>query len=74
MIAPSMKEGRIKLDPAKIDRPVSYHDPCQMARNAGVIDAPRGRRPKPRPHAATSRVINLPLMPSIATTAWKHLT
>ena len=36
-----LKEGRIKLDPTKIDRPVTYHDPCQMARNAGVIDAPR---------------------------------
>lgn len=36
-----LREGRIKLDQSKFDLPVTYHDPCQMARNAGVIDDPR---------------------------------
>jgi len=36
-----LKEGRIKLDPNKIKGPLTYHDPCQIARNAGVIDEPR---------------------------------
>jgi Fe-S oxidoreductase len=36
-----IKEGRIRLDPRRIEGPVTYHDPCQMARNGGVIDEPR---------------------------------
>jgi Fe-S oxidoreductase len=36
-----LKEGRIKIDPAKFNTAVTYHDPCQIARNAGVIDEPR---------------------------------
>ncbi len=36
-----IKEGRIKLDKTKLDGAVTYHDPCQIARNAGVIDEPR---------------------------------
>lgn len=36
-----LREGRIKLDNTKIDDPVTYHDPCQIARNGGVIDEPR---------------------------------
>ena len=34
-------EGRIKLDRARFKGPITYHDPCQIARNAGVIDEPR---------------------------------
>jgi Fe-S oxidoreductase len=36
-----LREGRIKLDKNKIKEPITYHDPCQIARNAGVIDEPR---------------------------------
>ena len=36
-----IREGRIKLDKTKVDGAVTYHDPCQIARNAGVIDEPR---------------------------------
>ena len=36
-----LREGRIKLDRTKFPEPITYHDPCQMARNAGVIDEPR---------------------------------
>ena len=36
-----IREGRIKLDKTKLDGGVTYHDPCQIARNAGVMDEPR---------------------------------
>ncbi len=36
-----IKDGRIKLDRSKFEKPITYHDPCQIARNAGVIDEPR---------------------------------
>jgi Fe-S oxidoreductase len=36
-----IKEGRIQLDKSKFQGPITYHDPCQIARNAGVIDEPR---------------------------------
>jgi Fe-S oxidoreductase len=36
-----VREGRIALDDAKIEGAVTYHDPCQIARNGGVFDEPR---------------------------------
>ena len=36
-----LKEGRIKLDKSKVTGKVTYHDPCQIARNGGVIDEAR---------------------------------
>jgi Fe-S oxidoreductase len=36
-----IRENKIKLDKSKFDRPITYHDPCQIARNGGVIDDPR---------------------------------
>ena len=36
-----IREGRIKLDNSKFTQTVTYHDPCQIARNGGVIDEAR---------------------------------
>ena len=36
-----LKEGRIKVDKSAFPEPITYHDPCQIARNGGVIDEPR---------------------------------
>jgi Fe-S oxidoreductase len=37
-----LREGRIKVDKSRFKKkPITYHDPCQIARNAGVIDEPR---------------------------------
>lgn len=33
--------GRLRLDPAANPRPVTYHDPCNITRNGGVIEEPR---------------------------------
>jgi Fe-S oxidoreductase len=36
-----LRQGRIKLDKQKIQGRITYHDPCQMARNGGIIEEPR---------------------------------
>ncbi len=36
-----LREGRIKLDKTRLNGVITYHDPCQIARNAGVMDEPR---------------------------------
>jgi [DsrC]-trisulfide reductase subunit K len=36
-----IKEGRIKLDRTKTQGRITYHDPCQIARNGGVYESPR---------------------------------
>jgi len=40
-IARYLKHGRIKLDKSKISGRLTYHDPCQLARNGGVIEDAR---------------------------------
>lgn len=34
-------EGRLKLDPAVVTEPVTYHDPCNLARKEGVFEEGR---------------------------------
>lgn len=36
-----VREGRIKLDKTKIQGKLTYHDPCQIARNGGIYEEPR---------------------------------
>lgn len=36
-----IREGRLKLNPAVNTKRVTYHDPCNQARNGGIIDEPR---------------------------------
>jgi Fe-S oxidoreductase len=36
-----IQEGRLKLDPSRNPKRVTYHDPCNQARNGGIIDEPR---------------------------------
>ncbi len=36
-----LSEGRIRLDKSKFPGPITYHDPCQIARNAGVVNQAR---------------------------------
>ena len=34
-------EGRIRVKPKAFDVPLTYHDPCNVGRNAGMFDQPR---------------------------------
>ncbi|MBF0227895.1 MAG: (Fe-S)-binding protein [Desulfobacterales bacterium] len=36
-----IKEGKIKLNKSKYNSSITYHDPCQIARNGGVMTEPR---------------------------------
>jgi Fe-S oxidoreductase len=36
-----IKDGRLKLDPARNPQRVTYHDPCNQVRQGGVIEEPR---------------------------------
>lgn len=41
VIARYLWEGRIKVEKDRIKEAITYHDPCQSARNGGVIEDPR---------------------------------
>jgi Fe-S oxidoreductase len=41
LIARYLREGRIRLDRTRIAGTLTYHDPCQIARNGGVMEEPR---------------------------------
>ena len=36
-----LKEGRIKVDPARNPDPVTFHDPCNAVRKEGIVEEPR---------------------------------
>lgn len=35
------KEGRLAVKEGHIEEPLTYHDPCQLARNGGILEEPR---------------------------------
>ncbi|MDP8257456.1 MAG: (Fe-S)-binding protein [Candidatus Alcyoniella australis] len=41
LMARYLREGRIKVDRSKIEGRLTYHDPCQIARNGGIYEDPR---------------------------------
>jgi Fe-S oxidoreductase len=41
ILARYLQEGRIKLKRDVVEGPITYHDPCNMARHGGVIEEPR---------------------------------
>ncbi|MBD3235836.1 MAG: 4Fe-4S dicluster domain-containing protein [Candidatus Eisenbacteria bacterium] len=41
VIARYLREGRIQIDPRKTEQRLTYHDPCQIARNGGVMEEAR---------------------------------
>ena len=36
-----LHQGRIKIEKDKFEGPITYHDPCNIARRGGVLEAPR---------------------------------
>jgi Fe-S oxidoreductase len=41
VMAEYIQDGRLHLDPSIHTKLVTYHDPCNQARNGGIIDEPR---------------------------------
>ena len=41
LLAEYLRQGRIKVDPAKIPEKVTLHDPCNLVRSGGVIEMQR---------------------------------
>ncbi len=42
LTAQLLAEGRIDLDPGAVTQKVTYHDPCNIARQGWIVDQPRG--------------------------------
>ncbi|MFI5341045.1 MAG: response regulator [Candidatus Methylomirabilales bacterium] len=40
-MADYVNQGRIVLEPSKNPHPVTYHDPCNLSRSAGITEEPR---------------------------------
>jgi Fe-S oxidoreductase len=40
-MAEYVRAGRITLDPSRNTKPVTYHDPCNLARSSGITEEPR---------------------------------
>ena len=36
-----IRQGRIRVEKDKFEGPITYHDPCNIARRGGIIDPPR---------------------------------
>ena len=36
-----IRQGRIRIEKDKFEGPITYHDPCNIARRGGIIEAPR---------------------------------
>lgn len=41
VLAEYLRDGRLRLDPSRNPQPVTLHDPCNLVRNGGVIEAAR---------------------------------
>lgn len=41
LVADYVKEGRLEIRNKVVKEPITYHDPCQLARNGGVVEEPR---------------------------------
>ncbi len=41
LVAQYLAEGRIRVRPGMFDVPLTYHDPCNLGRNAGLFEEPR---------------------------------
>ncbi len=41
LAAEVLRKGGFRLDPDRNPKPVTYHDPCNFARSAGIVEEPR---------------------------------
>jgi len=41
LVAGYLADGRIRVKPETFDVPMTYHDPCNLGRNAGIFEEPR---------------------------------